>query len=245
MKKTFTLFMLLIIANVMLAQPRPAAKSAMPGSSPAAPTKPKVNPYVLKKDYDEMLLNMESKIKMATSQNAGLRNEIGSKEKKIEALNTQMAKVEEILNSTAFKISNTEDSLSKTRFSVEEFRRNTEEKFTTEDAIIQKDEKMASMMFYGCLVLTAILFLLLLLQNARLKKSILNHNIQAEIKLKETANEVTKKMEEELETQRAFLLSENSSLGNKISRNMSEEKERLNFELEKLNSELANLKNNI
>jgi hypothetical protein len=128
MKNIITLLMLFVVTIILHAQPKPAVKTGTP-VVPGVPSKPKVSPYVLKKDYDEMLLNFDAKVKSATNANAGLRNLIGRKDKEIESLGEKMIQVEEILNSTAFKVSNTEDSLDKTRFSIEEFRKSTEEKF--------------------------------------------------------------------------------------------------------------------
>jgi len=161
MKNIITLLMLFVVTIILHAQPKPAVKTGTP-VVPGVPSKPKVSPYVLKKDYDEMLLNFDAKVKSATNANAGLRNLIGRKDKEIESLGEKMIQVEEILNSTAFKVSNTEDSLDKTRFSIEEFRKSTEEKFVENNATHEAaSSKM--LMFFGIGILIAVGFFMFLL----------------------------------------------------------------------------------
>ena len=193
MKNIITLLMLFVVTIILHAQPKPAVKPGTP-VVPGVPSKPKVSPYVLKKDYDEMLLNFDAKVKSATNANAGLRNLIGRKDKEIESLGEKMIQVEEILNSTAFKVSNTEDSLDKTRFSIEEFRKSTEEKFVENNATHEAaSSKM--LMFFGIGILIAVgFFMFLLMQLGKLKKSMLSHHINAEIKLHETIAELVEKL---------------------------------------------------
>jgi SMC interacting uncharacterized protein involved in chromosome segregation len=56
-----------------------------------------------------------------------IRGTIGNKDEEIEALVLQMQQVEEVLNSTNFKIALTSDSLNKTRTSIEEVQKESNE----------------------------------------------------------------------------------------------------------------------
>jgi hypothetical protein len=241
MKKTFTLFILIVVTVILQAQPKPPVKTGTP-VTPGGPVKPKVSLYVLKKDYEEMLLNLDAKVKSATNANAGLRNLIGSKDREIAALGDKMKQVEEILNSTAFKVSNTEDSLDKTRFSMEEFRKSTEEKFVSIDAINEENKSKMLMLFGIGIFISIVFFVLLLMQLGKLKKSMLSHNINAEIKLHESLAELTEKHKAELDSVKINLERENRILSQNVSKTLSEERERMTYEIEKLNAAIDNIK---
>jgi len=241
MKNIITLLLLFVVSIAIQAQPKPAVKPGTP-VVPGAPGKPKTSPYVLKKDYEEMLLNLDAKVKSATSSNATLRNELSSKDRKIATLNEQMKQVEEILNSTAFKVSNTEDSLDKTRFSVEEFKKSTDEKFAAIDAS-NEESKSKMLMYFGLgVVLSIALFAFLLLQLGKLKKSMLSHNINAEIKLHETLAELTEKHNTELDSVKSNLERDDRLLSHNLTKTIEDEKVRMNFEVEKLNAAIENIK---
>ncbi len=237
MKNILTLLMLFVVTIILHAQPKPAVKPGTP-VVPGVPSKPKVSPYVLKKDYDEMLLNFDAKVKSATSANAGLRNLIGRKDKEIESLGEKMIQVEEILNSTAFKVSNTEDSLDKTRFSIEEFRKSTEEKFVENNATHEAaSSKM--LMFFGIGILIAVgFFMFLLMQLGKLKKSMLSHHINAEIKLHETIAELVEKQKAELDNVKSNLERDNRILNQSLSKAIADEGIRVNLEIQKISAEL-------
>jgi hypothetical protein len=237
MKNILTLLMLFVVTIILHAQPKPAVKPGTP-VVPGVPSKPKVSPYVLKKDYDEMLLTLDAKVKSATSANAGLKNLIGRKDKEIASLGEKMNQVEEILNSTAFKVSNTEDSLDKTRFSMEEFRKSTEEKFAEIDAT-NEAAKSKMLMLFGIGVLIAVgLFAFLLMQLGKLKKSMLSHNINAEIKLHETIAELVENQKTELDSVKSNLERDNRILNQSLSKAIADEGIRVNFEIEKITAEL-------
>ncbi len=237
MKNILTLLMLFVVTIILHAQPKPAVKPGTP-VVPGVPSKPKVSPYVLKKDYDEMLLNLDAKVKSATSANAGLKNLIGRKDREIASLGEKMNQVEEILNSTAFKVSNTEDSLDKTRFSIEEFRKSTEEKFAEIDAT-NEAAKSKMLMLFGIGVFIAVgLFVFLLMQLGKLKKSMLSHNINAEIKLHETIAELVENQKTELDSVKSNLERDNRILNQSLSKAIADEGIRVNFEIEKITAEL-------
>ena len=237
MKNILTLLMLFVVTIILHAQPKPAVKPGTP-VVPGVPSKPKVSPYVLKKDYDEMLLNLDSKVKSATNENAGLKNLIGRKDKEIASLGEKMIQVEEILNSTAFKVSNNEDSLDKTRFSMEEFRKSTEEKFAEIHASHEAANSKMMMLFGISVLITVGFFVFLLMQLGKLKKSILSHKVNAEIKLHETIDELAEKQKAELGTVKSNLERDNRILNQSLSKAIADEGIRVNFEIEKINAEL-------
>lgn len=237
MKNILTLLMLFVVTIILHAQPKPAVKPGTP-VVPGVPSKPKVSAYVLKKDYEEMLITLDAKVKSATSANAGLKNLISSKDREIASLGEKMKQVEEILNSTAFKVSNTEDSLDKTRFSMEEFRKSTEEKFVEINASHEAANSKMLMLFGIGVLIAAGFFAFLLMQLGKLKKSMLSHNINAEIKLHETINQLVENQKSEIDTLKSNLERDNRMLNQSLSKAIADEGTRLNFEIEKINAEL-------
>jgi hypothetical protein len=239
MKNIITLLLLIVVTFTIQAQPKPAVKPGTP-VVPGVPGKPKVSAYVLKKDYEEMLITLDAKLKSTTSANASLRNLIGSKDREIASLGEKMKQVEEILNSTAFKVSNTEDSLDKARFSMEEFKKITEEKFLEINASHEAaNNKM--LMFFGIGVFITIgFFVFLLLQLGKLKKSVLNHHINAEIKHHETIAEIVGNQKAELDSLKSNLERDNRILSQSLTKAIADEGIRLNFEIEKINAEIKN-----
>lgn len=124
MKKITILSILCFTVLITLAQrkpePRPTAVQA-----PRKPSGP--SPYVLKKEYDSVSTSMRNQIKSLQGTIGSIRGTVGDKDKEITALAQQMKQVEDLLNSTNFKIALTSDSLDKTRLSIEEVQRESKE----------------------------------------------------------------------------------------------------------------------
>jgi archaellum component FlaC len=103
---------------------QPKINRAPAPAAAVAPVKPKGPiPYLLKKDFDEILTGLKADISKATSSNNSLRNSIASKDAQIDKLSEDLKKIEETLNFTSMEVENTSDSLNKTRFSLEELQR--------------------------------------------------------------------------------------------------------------------------
>jgi chromosome segregation ATPase len=122
MKKFLTL--LFVLAFYFQGEAQPKINRAPAPAAAVAPVKPKGPiPYLLKKDFDEILMGLKTDISKATSSNNSLRNSIASKDAQIDKLSEDLKKIEETLNSTSMEVENTSDSLNKTRFSLEELQR--------------------------------------------------------------------------------------------------------------------------
>ena len=125
MKSVLSMILLVVLTITLNAQPKQAPKPVTTTTAPGGPTKPRGPvPYAMKKDVDDALAGMNVQIKGISVSTSGLRGLIMAKDASINRLSNQMSKVEEILNSTAFKVATTSDSLDQTRFSIEEFRNN-------------------------------------------------------------------------------------------------------------------------
>lgn len=128
MKKIILLSILFSLVTFTMAQRKPEPKPA-PAPTVKKPTGP--SPYVLKKDYDSLSTSLRNQIKSLQSSLGSIRGTIGSKDKEIDALMLQMKQVEDVLNSTNFKIALTSDSLDKTRTSIEEVQKESREGIQT------------------------------------------------------------------------------------------------------------------
>ncbi|NDC29843.1 MAG: hypothetical protein EBZ58_02650 [Bacteroidetes bacterium] len=130
MKKFLTL--LFVLAFYFQGEAQPKINRVPAPAAAVAPVKPKGPiPYLLKKDFDEILTGLKADISKATSSNNSLRNSIASKDAQIDKLSEDLKKIEETLNSTSMEVENTSDSLNKTRFSLEELQRINDNHFVT------------------------------------------------------------------------------------------------------------------
>jgi hypothetical protein len=66
----------------------------------------------------------------------------------------------------------------------------------------------------------------------------LSHNINAEIKLHETINQLVENQKSEIDTLKSNLERDNRMLNQSLSKAIADEGTRLNFEIEKINAEL-------
>ena len=76
------------------------------------------------------------------------------------------------------------------------------------------------------------------MQLGKLKKSMLSHNINAEIKLHETIAELVENQKAELDSVKSNLERDNRILNQSLSKAIADEGTRVNFEIEKINAEL-------
>ncbi|MEI6881913.1 MAG: hypothetical protein WCK82_11370 [Bacteroidota bacterium] len=126
------LILLFVLAFYFQGEAQPKINRAPAPAAAVAPVKPKGPiPYLLKKDFDEILTGLKADISKATSSNNSLRNSIASKDAQIDKLSEDLKKIEETLNSTSMEVENTSDSLNKTRFSLEELQRINDNHFVT------------------------------------------------------------------------------------------------------------------
>jgi hypothetical protein len=201
-------------------------------------------PYVMKKDYEEEKKHIEDRISAVNGSLSVLKRDLNEKVYGLAELQVQMDEVNEILNSTAFKVQSTSDSLTHTRFSVGAFREQTE----ADVASLQSENASLKNLIYLSAGASLALFLLCFM--------LLNRQIKARTRameerlaiLNNSLSESLRRMEETFEAN-------NQSLESKlqgVKRNISDLdykmvsldnnlKQALNAETEKYNSALADL----
>lgn len=121
---TLAIIILVLMSPVLqLSGQQPTRKVVTPGAAP------KAVPYLLKKDFETALADINSKIGAAQNTASSVRRELNAKlgkVEKVDELDAKMQQVEQILNSANFQIAITNDSLKNTKFSIEELRKETE-----------------------------------------------------------------------------------------------------------------------
>ena len=121
MKKMLTLllaiFVLVSVTNAQKSKtPPPPAPKPVPKGPP---------PYVLKKDYEPKMIEMEAKINAASNAAGAARRNAEQEMGKLTRLDSQMSEVQNILNSANFQIAMNADSLAVTRSSIDELTKKT------------------------------------------------------------------------------------------------------------------------
>lgn len=158
MKKILLFISIIFVCEFLSTAQTPQAKPGTP-VRPGAPAAPKgVPPYVLKKDYEVAVQEMQSRIQSALGSSSSARKEMHEKLGVVDTLNMKMQQVEEILNSANFKIANTSDSLKTARNSMEEFRKETEANIQS----IKSENAMMMYFIYGLIGLCVLLPIIVL-----------------------------------------------------------------------------------
>lgn len=125
------LFILVAIGSVSIAQ-----NKTQPAPKPAAPKGPP--PYVLKKDFEPIIADLQSKIATAQQTAASVRRSVDGRFDQLTQIDSQLTAIQEVLNSASFQIAMNADSLKETRYSVESLDRKLTEQLTT---VIEQQEK--------------------------------------------------------------------------------------------------------
>lgn len=169
------ILLLLCFALMCSTYPLLAQKKTTTTTTPQQ-TQKKPSPYVFRTDYDVKMKEVDAKVSSAVGTAQTLKRELSGKLDKVDELDSKMLQVEEILNSANFKISLTNDSLTKTRFSIDEFKADTDKK-TNE---LYAESEMQKSLIWGAMALSVVLtFGLMLLMNNRLRKLKNSMSLQA------------------------------------------------------------------
>lgn len=203
-------------------------KKTVADPQPQTQTQKKPPPYVYRTDYDAKMKEVDSKVNGAVGTAQALKRELSGKLDKVDELDAKMLQVEEILNSANFKIGLTNDSLKKTRFSVDEFKTETDKK-TTE---LYAEADMQKKLIWGAMGLAVLLtFGLMLVMNSRLRKQNNAMHRQAE--------EYSTKLAEELEQQRKSVADELIQFKMRVQDDAARIRTEMHAGNEKTNTQLA------
>ncbi|MBC7383307.1 MAG: hypothetical protein H7296_10015 [Bacteroidia bacterium] len=239
--KVLVTFVMVLTTLILHAQPKQAPKPVTPPPS-AAMQRPKTPPpYVLKKDFEEGMESISNQIKSMSANTYNIKSAIDAKQAEINALSGQMSKVEEILNSTAFKISSTNDSLNQTRFSVEEFRKNTEAHVSKHDEALANAMMLIWVLLGLSVLIPLVVFMLMNTKVSKLKSALNKQAYSIDAKISETAENSTAFVKSETSNHRIYTDAELGSIKSDFSSNMKSEMDKMRDELRNMREETNRL----
>jgi len=190
-------------------------------AAPTAPAQPRQMPYVLKKDYEAQMQEIDSKVRSAVNAGASARNALSGTVQKVSELGAKMQRVEEILNSANFKLALTSDSLKSTQISVEEFRKQTE---LSLDVIQAKNNELTNYIYILlglCIILPIIVLIVLLISMGKFKSTLSKQSDIMNAGMKKFSAE----MSEEMQSVKTKVQGEMYSLSTNLKVKMMHDKE--------------------
>lgn len=180
-------------------------KKDTPPPPPPQQQQKKPPPYVYKKDFDEKMASVDSRINSALGTANAVKNEVSGKLDKVDELDAKMAQVEEILNVANIKLGKTSDSLKDTRLSAQEFRSKTEARL----AEMEKEGKSTKNMLYGIIGLIVIvagaLLFVMTRRMRKLKNALHIQNEDLRVKIRDGMENTQRELKDELNNTRQNL----------------------------------------
>lgn len=243
MKKLFLLISVLtLLYGETLAQKKPATPAPRPAPAPKGPP-----PYVLKKDYEVQLTELNAKIANAANAAAAVRRSMDGKFDKMIVLDSQMEEVQTILSSASFQIAMNADSLKETRFSMEEFQKKTDTNLETIKETQQSAEFNQWVLFgiaMGFSIIVLIVLLVMLKNKMAGIQTMLHKNEEILKKsLSLQGEKLQKELKDELHMSESRVLVDISALKRELNNQITKEKEATLTSLEALNNRLNSIEN--
>lgn len=235
MKNTITLIFCLF-SLITWAQPK--VNRAVPAAPTAAPKPKGPPPYVLKKDFDELINGLKSDVAAASATNASLRRIVNSKDAQINSMEEELKKINDVLNSTQFKVDNTSDSLNQTRFSLDEMQRINEARYNT----IEEKEKAQDSMFMqvsiGIALLSLILFIFIFISMNKKITSLKNALSVTASSIEQKVDSSLSRMKSEQSEQIRAMSEENQFYSERWANTLKSEAQLMRGEIQKLNDDI-------
>ncbi len=236
MKSVLTLIALVALTLTISAQPKPPPKPAAPPA--AAKPKPGPPPYAMKKDVEEAMAGMTAKINSVAANTNGLRGLISAKDASIDRLSEQMSKVEEILNLTKSAVTTTSDSLDQTRFSIEEFRKNTDSNVRKLEESIAQTMMIIWILLGITILLPILVFVVMNKKVSSLRSAMNSQNFSIESKMAESLETNSDLIKKEGRSQRLYTDTELSIVKNNFTKSLKGEMESFAKEMDALRDEM-------
>jgi hypothetical protein len=241
MKKTLTLlFTLLVLVSLTYAQKSKTPPPPAPRPVPKGPP-----PYVLKKDYEPKIAEMDAKINAASGAANAARRNAEQETGRLTRLDSQMNEVQNILNSANFQIAMNADSLAVTRSSIDELTQKTDNHFNEIQASQASFSQTVWVVFGALLAVSVAIFVILMsIINKKMAQlnSILHKNEEILKKsLLTSQDKLQKEVKEELQSMESRSLSELSSLKRSITQQVEQEKATTTSTLQTLAAKVESL----
>jgi len=176
MKRILTLVCIVVFLVAELsAQPKPQPKPLT--TVPAKPAGPRIPPpaYVLKKDFEPKIQELENKIRSAASSGASAREALGELNDTINGIGVKVQDIENLLNSANFKIALNSDSLKITQNKIDEMRGDMEKSFTIVESKLDFAMNLIYVLFALCILLPVGIYVMMMNLNKKMHQEIRNN----------------------------------------------------------------------
>jgi hypothetical protein len=157
MKKLLALLLLsCTLLGTVLAQ---KSKTPPPAPRPVPKGPP---PYVLKKDYDPQIKELNGKVSAASAAASAVKKSVETQFAKVNQLDSEVQNIQAILNSTNFLLSVNADSIKETRITMDELAQKTDTNF---NHIEETNASLSRMLwiFLGASLVASMIVLIVLL----------------------------------------------------------------------------------
>jgi hypothetical protein len=223
MKKLLILLTATLFSTVTLFAQQP---KSVPRPVPVPKGPP---PYVLKKDYEPAMVELNNKISAANNAAAAVRRSMEGKFDKMVVLDSQMQQVQSILSSANFQIAMNADSLKETRLSLDGIQKKTDENFAK---LEQAHHDLASnvWMLFGVSMAFTVVVLMVLMNMMKKRMSTLETILhQNEEVLKKSLSlgleKQQKELKEEMHSSESRLLVDTATLKRELTYQLNQQKD--------------------
>lgn len=243
MKKLLTLCCTTLFCTITIFAQQP---KSVPRPAPAPKGPP---PYVLKKDYEPQIAELNNKIAAANNAAAAVRKSMEGKFDKMIVLDSQMQQVQAILSSANFQIAMNADSLKETRMSLEGIQKTTDENFARMNQA-QADLSSNLWMLFGVAMAFTAVVLMVLMNMMKKRMSALETILhQNEEVLKKSLSlgleKQQKELKEEMQASESRLLLDTATLKRELTHQLSQQRDSTQSALQSLGARVESLENSI
>lgn len=167
MKKILVTILLLILSFPVLMNAQ--SRKTQPARVAPSPPRPRIPPpqYLLKKDFEAKISELESKVRSAQNAGASAHNQASMYGDSIQTLSFKISEIENVLNSANFKITLNEDSLKTTQSRIDELRADADKSYKEINAKATSQANLIWVLLGLCIVLPGIIFAVMLMQNRK------------------------------------------------------------------------------
>lgn len=224
----------LFFSFALFAQPKPAPKPP-----------PKAPPYVLKKDYEPQILELNNKINAASNAAASVRRSVEGKFDKIVVLDSQMQQVQTILSSANFQIAMNADSLKETRVSLDGIQKKMDENFANMGQAHSDLVSNVWMLFGIAMALTVVVLVVLMNMMKKRMSSLETILHQNEEVLKKSLSlgleKQQKELKDELHSSESRMLLDTATLKREFTHQLNQQKDSTNAMIQSLTTKIESL----
>ncbi|MES2780191.1 MAG: hypothetical protein V4651_09880 [Bacteroidota bacterium] len=228
---------LLISLTLFAQQPK-----SVPRPVPAPKGPP---PYVLKKDYEPQIAEMNTKISAANNAAAAVRRSMEGKFDKMVELDSQMQQVQAILSSANFQIAMNADSLKETRLSLDGIQKKMDENFARMEQAHSDLSNYVWILFGVSMALTVgVLLILMSMMKKRMTtmETILHQNEEVLKKsLSLGLEKHQKEMKDEMQKSESRALLDIATLKRELTHQITQQKDTTNAMIQSLTTKIEAL----